>query len=134
MISELEKKALERHMAYTYQVIESNGLTGEKKDKAEREGIESFWRYDYNYRSSVASVIHSKMKKECNIPGSTKSISERTDAEKRFFRELEHKRWNAYVRSDGFVYAPIRDKLAKTHNLLVPFDKLPYEEQIKDDN
>ena len=96
--------------------------------------IESFWRYDYNYRSSVASVIHSKMKKECNIPGSTKSISERTDAEKRFFRELEHKRWNAYVRSDGFVYAPIRDKLAKTHNLLVPFDKLTYEEQIKDDN
>ena len=47
---------------------------------------------------------------------------------------MEHKRWNAYVRSEGFVKSAKRDKLAKTHHLLVPFKELPYEEQIKDDN
>ena len=132
--SELERKALARHMAYTYKMIEQDGLVGEDREKAIRDGEESFWKSDYNYRSSVASAIHAKFKKECKIPGSEKKPEERTENEKWFFRKMEHQRWNAYVRSEGYVYAPKRDKLAKTHHLLVPFDQLPYEEQIKDDD
>ena len=132
--SDLEDKALERHLAYIKQVVENEGLTGEEREKKIAKEEESFWKYDYNYRSSIASVIHRKFKIECKVPGIDKAPAERSENENNFFREMEHKRWNAYVRSEGFVYAKVRDKLAKTHNLLVPFEDLPYEEKIKDDN
>lgn len=132
--SDLEDKALGRHLAYINQVVEFEGLVGEEREKKIAKEEESFWKYDYNYRSSTASVIHRKFKIECKIPGIDKAPQNRSEAENNFFREMEHKRWNAYVRSEGFVYAKVRDKLAKTHNLLVPFEDLPYEEKIKDDN
>ena len=135
--SELEKRALGRHLAYVYQVADSKGLVGEERERVISAEEETFWKYDYNYRSSTASVIHSKFKVMCNVPGSEKAPNDRTEDEKWFFREMEHKRWNAYVRSEGFVACETkeqRDKLAKTHHLLVPFKKLPYDEQIKDDN
>ena len=135
--SELERKALDRHLAYVYQVVESEGLTGKEKEEKISAEEENFWKYDYNYRSSTASVIHSKFKLLCKVPGSAKTPDERTEEEKWFFREMEHQRWNAYVRSEGFVSCETkeqRDKLAKTHHLLVPFKDLPYDEQIKDDN
>lgn len=99
-----------------------------------RDQEESFWREGYNYRSSIASVIHPKYKKLCNLPGADKEPKERTEKEKDFYRRLEHRRWNAYVRSEGYVYAPIRDKLAKTHHLLVTFNQLPPKEQEKDED
>ena len=133
--SQLEKDALERHMKYVNHLIEEKNITGAERDKMLAQEEETFWRYDYNYRSSVASIIHTKYKKICKVPGSDKaSPADRTEDEKVFYRILEHKRWNAYVRSEGYVFTPVRDRLAKTHNLLVPFDKLPYSEQIKDDD
>ena len=128
--SELEKKALERHLSWIDTRNKSPEQVVEEREREEK----SFWAYDYNYRSSIASVIHRKYKDYCKIPGSGKHKSERSEAELWFYRELEHQRWNAYVRSDGYVYAPQRDKLAKTHHLLVPFGDLPYSEQIKDDD
>lgn len=117
--SEVENVALERH----------------KKWGDER----SFWRYDYNFKSSLASAIHRKMKSLCNIPGIDKPPIERTEEELWNIRILEHNRWNAYMRSEGYVYGGTTDSsgrndLAKTHNCLVPFNQLPLEEQIKDDN
>ena len=166
LASEIEALALQRHLKW-----------GSEED---------FWRSDYNYRSSTASVIHSKYKLYCNIPGSDKKKDEstleqmleragidapelydesiksdpveldkyrklyfarlleldesetdtpegvRTPKESDFLCRIEHNRWNAYVRSEGYVYAPKRDKMAKTHHLLVPFDELPWTEQIKD--
>ena len=130
--SELEAKALARHMKYTIRSIE--GKPEAEQKAALREGEESFWKYDYNYRSSIASALHAKFKEECGAPAIEKSVAERSEDEKKFYRYLEHQRWNAYVRSEGYVYAPKRDKLAKTHHLLVPFDKLDLSEQEKDDD
>ena len=132
--SEVEDQALARHLKYVYRIVESEGLTGEERQSKIAAEEETFWRYDYNYRSSIASAIHSKFKKECDIPGSKKQPSERTEDENVFYRIMEHQRWNAYVRSEGYVFFEKRDKSAKTHHLLVPFDDLPYEEQIKDDD
>lgn len=117
--SELESAALERHKKW-----------GEEAD---------FWRFDYNYNSSVASVIHRKIKILCGMVGAEKILSERTEKEKIALRILEHRRWNAYVRSEGYIYSGTTDKsgrndMAKMHNCLVAFDKLPPEEQIKDDD
>lgn len=117
--SELEKKALERHLKW-----------GQEKQ---------FWQFDYNYRSSIASAIHGEMKHKCGIPGIEKAPAERTEDQRQNIRILEHRRWNAYMRSEGYVYSgsterSSRDDLAKTHNCLVAFEKLPLEEQVKDDD
>lgn len=118
--SEIEKKALARHKAWG----------GTEED---------FWRYDYNYRASIASVIHKQMKILCQMPGIEKKPSERAEDERLNLRILEHRRWNAYMRSEGYVYGGTiekqgRNDLAKMHNFLVPFDELPPKEQEKDDD
>ncbi len=100
---------------------------------------DSFWQYEYNYRSSVASAIHSKMKRLCGISGAEKSPDERTEQEKRTVRVLEHRRWNAYMRSIGYEYAGTtdpsgRNDMAKLHHCLTAFDQLPPNEQEKDDD
>lgn len=114
MYSEVEQIALARHMKW-----------GKEQD---------FWRYSYNYKSSIASAIHRHMKSLCKIPGIDKAPGERTEEELWSIRDLEHRRWNAYMRSEGYSYAEKRNDLAKTHHCLVPFDALPYEEQVKDDD
>ena len=118
--TDLEDKALARHLRYG--------------DAA------SFWQYNYNYRSSVASAIHYKMKKLCNIPGVELTPDKRNETDKVNIRILEHRRWNAYVRSEGYVWGGSTDKalgrndLAKKHNNLVPFWDLPPEVQAYDDD
>ncbi len=117
--SDVEEEALKRHLKWG--------------DESE------FWRYDYNYKSSIASAIHRKMKKECGIPGVEKDPKDRTEKELWELRKLEHRRWNAYMRSEGYVYGGTvekagRNDLAKMHNCLVPFDELPLKEQEKDDD
>ena len=132
--SDIEHLALARHMEYTYKTIAEKGLVGKEKEQAIREGEESFWGNDYNYRSSVASAIHKKFKVELKIPGIDRNPLDRTPEQREFCALMEHQRWNAYVRSEGYVKAEARDKLIKTHHLLVPFEELPLEEKIKDDD
>lgn len=117
--SDLEGKALERHLKW-----------GEEKQ---------FWQFDYNYRSSVASAVHKEMKRRCGIPGVEETPANRTEEQRQNIRILEHRRWNAYMRSEGYVYSgstdkSSRDDLAKTHHCLVRFDELSPEEQAKDDD
>ena len=112
--SELETEALKRHLRWGNE--------------------EEFWKYEYNYRSSVASAIHKKMKLFCKMPGIEKEPGERTDEELWALRRLEHRRWNAYMRSEGYCYGMKRDYLAKTHPCLVPFGALSQTEQEKDDD
>ncbi|MBQ8747181.1 MAG: hypothetical protein IJZ08_04855 [Clostridia bacterium] len=112
--SDVEEVALSRHLKW-----------GQESD---------FWKYDYNYCSSIASAIHRKMKSLCGIPGIDKAPAERTEEELWNLRRLEHRRWNAYMRSEGYSYAPKRYDLAKVHHCLVPFDELSPEDQAKDDD
>jgi len=117
--SELEKTALLRHLKW-----------GKETE---------FWQYDYNYKSSMASVIHHKLKKLCNVSGIEKLPENRSEVELYNLRVLEHCRWNAYMRTEGYSYSgsissDSRNDLAKLHNCLVAFSQLPIEEQIKDDN
>ena len=112
--SELEQEALNRHLCW-----------GKEDD---------FWKYEYNYRSSMASALHKRMKIFCGVPGIEKKPSDRTEQEKRVLRLLEHRRWNAYMRSEGYVYSKKRNNLAKTHNCLVTFDLLSQKDKEKDDD
>ncbi len=115
--SDLEEDALERHLKWGKE--------------------EEFWTYEYCYRSSMASAIHMKARIKCGILGATKLESELTEAERSSIEELEHRRWNAYMRAEGYIYSGSpnknsRNDLGKMHHDLVPFEKLTEEEKRKD--
>lgn len=98
---------------------------------------ESFWAYEYNYRSSVASAIHKKIRSQCGIPGASKETEEQTPEENARLAQIEHCRWNAYMRSEGYVYSGSHDKssrnnLGKMHHDLVDYGELSEEEILKD--
>lgn len=46
--------------------------------------------------------------------------------------EGSHEAWMALKISQGWVYGPVKDPVAKTHPCLVPFADLPKEQQMKD--
>lgn len=117
MDSELEAEALERHLKWGKE--------------------EEFWKYEYNYRSSVASAIHMKAREWCRIPGAGKKEEELTEEERQVIEMLEHRRWNAYMRSEGYIYSGSPDKssrndLGKMHHDLVCYAGLNEEERRKD--
>ena len=43
-----------------------------------------------------------------------------------------HNSWMGHKEADGWVYGDVKDMEAKTHPCMVPFDKLPVEQQAKD--
>ena len=99
---------------------------------------ESFWKDEYSLRSSVAAVLHEDLRRRLHMPGAELLPKDRPDEIRTALRCLEHRRWNAYVRSEGYVYSgstdpASRNRKARTHHLLVPYDELSLEEQEKDD-
>lgn len=122
--SELEEEAKKRHLKWVEKSSE------EKK----REETKKFYQYEYFRKSSISSVIRSKTRKEMKVPGTDKLPKDRTDEEKLAIQRVEHAGWNAYMRSEGYCYGDVRDDLAKLHPLLVPFDRLPEAEKLKDDD
>ena len=116
--SALEEEALERHRGY--------GASDE-----------SFWRFEYNYRSSMAAAIQRRLRIALGIPGADKRSCELTVQERDALELLEHRRWNAYMRSEGYSYSGSREKssrsdLARLHNDLVPFKDLTESDKRKD--
>ena len=98
-----------------------------------------FWQYEYNYGSSVSKAIHERLKKKLHateygmiLPYINKPRAEWADDEKLAYSELEHPRWSAYMRSEGYSYGDKRNDLAKLHNNLVPTEELDKETRIKD--
>lgn len=115
--SELEEEALRRHMKWGNE--------------------EEFWTYQYNYRSSLAAAIHMQARIKCGIAGAAKKEGDLTEEERNIIEVLEHRRWNAYMRAEGYVYSGSKDKssrndLAKMHHDLVDFSSLTEEEKRKD--
>ncbi len=116
---DLEKTALQRHLKWGNET--------------------EFWQYDYNYKSSIASAIHYKMKIKCAVSGIEKAPADRSEEELWSIRRLEHRRWNAYMRSEGYVYSgspekASRNDLAKMHHCLIPFSELSTADKQKDDD
>ncbi len=100
---------------------------------------EEFWKYEYNYHSSVASVIHRKARIHCGIDGADQEKENMTKEQQERIMLLEHRRWNAYMRSEGYIYSgdlnsDSRNDLGKMHNNLVSYYKLTDIDKNKDLN
>ena len=119
--SDWEKEAKARHLSYAKieEIVEQ-----------ERQ----FWVYEYNYRSSVASVLHKKMRLAAKLPGAEKAPAARSDKERECVQKTEHKRWAAYLRTEGYSFGAERNDLAKKHNLLVPYSQLSPKDKAKNDD
>lgn len=120
--SEVEEDAFSRHKAYAY---------GDPDKEAD------FWRYEYCYRSSIATTVHAEARKKCGIPGAGKREEDMTEEERRIMGALEHRRWNAYMRSEGFIYSgsperSSRNDLGKMHHNLVDYEQLSDADKNKD--
>ncbi len=124
--------------SYTEAVIIDSELEGDALRRHLKWGKEEeFWTYEYNYRSSMASAIHMKARIGCGIPGAAKKEEELTVEERDIIESLEHRRWNAYMRAEGYVFSGSNDKasrndLAKMHHDLVDFSRLTDDEKRKD--
>lgn len=114
--SKVEQDAYGRHCSYC---------------KGDKNAEEDFWRYEYCYRSSMAVSIHAVARKACGIPGAGKKASEQTEAEKSVIEALEHRRWKAYMRSEGYIYSKTKNPMAKTHHNLMEYKGLSGDDQEK---
>ena len=88
--------------------------------------------------------MHRILRRKCGMPATdrealSRMTPEEQAVEKRALALLEHRRWSAYVRGDGYRIGGSQDErkndtLARLHYCLIPFDELPPEEQEKDYN
>ena len=107
-----------------------------------------FERFEYYRLSSVARVLHARLRGSLTAMGLMPSFDDapadnakKHDPQKRLCRcsacqanrVSEHMRWNVYMRTGGYRLGERRDR-ALTHNNLIPFDRLDPVEQAKDCN
>lgn len=124
--------------SYTEAVIIDSALEQEALQRHLKWGkAEEFWNYEYNYRSSVAAALHKHARIHCGILGAELPEEQMEGEALRRFEMLEHRRWNAYMRAEGYVYSgsphqSSRNDLAKMHHNLVVFDELSEKDKRKD--
>lgn len=115
-----EEMALECHLKWVSSCDENT------KEASKRE----FYRHEYYRNSSMAEIIHKARRHSLNIKEGERL--ERYSYKNTTVDVLEHKRWNAYMRSEGFVRGNSKDLIAKIHKDLFPFDELPQDVKDKD--
>ncbi len=89
-----------------------------------KQATEQFNEYEYFRNSSMASAIHDKYRESEKLTGETATIT-------------EHMRWNAYMRTEGYVFSgslnkETRNDRAKMHHNLHRFGLLSNEDIEKD--
>ncbi len=145
-VTNFKKQSYHLHMIgdlkhfYSVATLIDSELVEAGKQVHLRWGDESeFWKFEYNYRSSVAKAIHERLRAKINldIPGASKDWNSRTQDEKLAIGKIEHVRWNAYMRTEGYQFSGNKEKtsrndLGKLHHNLVPVTELTDEDLRKD--
>ena len=84
-----------------------------------------FDNYEYFRRASIAEALYSEMRIKLGL------LLTGNDNEE-ILKEYEHRRWNAYMRTEGYVYGKNKDTVSKTHPSLIPYVRLSNKEKNKD--
>ena len=91
---------------------------------------------EFKRQSNLAVADHMDIKfKLLNATSAGNAYSkytELTETEKLNLWNLEHERWQRFHVVNNWHYAAVRNDAVREHNLMVPFESLPYEEQKKD--
>lgn len=149
--SNLEKMALASHFAYCEVLDDLEHRDDPKKMERVQNARDSYNSQEYNQRSSFASVLHIIYKMhDCGVTVSSGSLLERDHIEqlrenlkdsnlRDRLAQLEHRRWNAFMRSEGYSKASIDaveqyfeytqkpiNKAAKLHPALVSWEELDF--------
>lgn len=103
-------------------------LIGTVKPGEVRSSIEQFFKFEYFRNASMAKALHKKVMNP--KPEGHTLICECKECDA--CRITEHMRWNAYMRSIGYIYGPVRNDRAKVHHDLVLWDELTLSERYKD--
>lgn len=85
---------------------------------------EHFYGNAFYYRSSVASALFWSLRR---LQGQSISVCESN-------MRLEHRRWNAFTRTEGYRFGSVRSDTQKTHPCLVSWDMLDRKTQEYDAN
>ena len=119
----------------------------EEKAASDKAADKGFWQKEYNYRSSVTKAIHEKLKLKLHqftdygvvlneLKNPPKIIEDWEDERIFEYSKLEHPRWCAYLRSEGYVKRTDggdgRNELAKTHSDLIPTEDLAPHKKFYD--
>ena len=115
-----EEMAMECHLKWV------STFDKEVQESSRRE----FYRYEYYRNSSMSEILHKLRRHSLNIKEGERL--ERYSYKNTTVDVLEHKRWNAYMRSEGFVRGDKKDLIAKIHKDLIPFDELSQADKDKD--
>ena len=138
-----ELDALKYHVRWIDVQKESNSKTRSEdayinNASSKKECLKQYELHDYYRKSSQAKALH---KREVDKQDQYRCKHFSPDDKRTWFcdcdgcmrrRAVEHKRWNAYMRIQGYQYGEGHDSIAKTHKDLIPFSELGEDEQYKD--
>ena len=144
----LERLGLAVHLAYSGCLEASDDASRTDQDKATL----AYWQQAYEHKSSLATALHLKYKMYAllgHLPGMDWANAPTADMVARYEKalkdsdsfgqqlQLEHARWNAYVRTEGYRVADAhatarylkevghhKHDLARLHPCLVPWEDL----------
>ena len=111
---ELEEKGLKCHLRWSQ--------TGEDVIN----DTKKFDNYEYFRNASIAEALYSEMRVKLGL------LFNDLTGDEEDLKEYEHRRWNAYMRSEGYCFGKEKNSVAKTHPSLIPYKRLSESEKRKD--
>ncbi len=123
-----------RHERYSYDAIVDEELEQialgchlrwSDSPEAIEKDTKEFNEHEYFRNSSIATAIHERYRLKANMPSETAKV-------------IEHMRWNAYMRTEGYIFSGSTDKSsrndrAKLHHNLHKAELLNSEDAKKDE-
>lgn len=134
--AELKQKGKELSWddAFLYETADGKPDYNSIKTEAVKEQVELYLRKSYYRNSSIAKALHRESLQKggvdyvCKKNGSPVCDCDSCVSS----RITEHMRWNAYMRTVGYRYAPKKNAMAKLHYDLILWQDLPCRTQYKD--